>query len=99
MDWRSCSADLWWIARARDSSTGLGVAVWSLVQAAAGAVSGIWAAVKLRIALGIAESPLSPATMRALKTWFRPEDRGLAISICFSGAALGPASLRRFSRR
>ncbi len=71
--------------------TALGVAAWSLVQAAAGLVSSIGQLLTARVALGIAESPLSPATMRALKTWFPSEDRGLAISICFSGAALGPA--------
>jgi sugar phosphate permease len=71
--------------------TGLGVALWSLVQAAAGLVGSVGQLLTARIALGVAESPLSPATVRALRTWFRPEDRGLAISICFSGAALGPA--------
>jgi len=71
--------------------TGVGVAAWSLVQSAAGLVASVNQLFWSRIGLGIAESPLSPSTIRALRTWFRPEDRGLAISICFSGAALGPA--------
>ena len=71
--------------------TGLGVALWSLVQALAGFVGSAGQLFTARIGLGIAESPLSPATVRALRSWFRPQERGLAISICFSGAAIGPA--------
>jgi len=70
---------------------GLGMALWSMVQAAAGLVGSVGQLFWARVGLGIAESPLSPSTMRALRTWFRPEDRGLPISLCFSGAALGPA--------
>jgi MFS family permease len=69
----------------------LGMVTWSLVQSAAGFVSNITQLYWSRIGLGITESPLSPSTVRALRTWFRPEDRGLAISIAFSGASLGPA--------
>jgi sugar phosphate permease len=70
---------------------GLGMAVWSLVQAAAGLVGSVGQLFWSRVGLGIAESPLSPSTVRALRSWFRQEDRGLAISIAFSGASLGPA--------
>jgi len=70
---------------------GLGLAVWSGVQAAAGLVNGVTQLFLARMGLGMAESPLSPGTIRVLRSWIRSEDRGLAISICFSGAALGPA--------
>ena len=69
----------------------IGMAAWSLVQVTAGFVSSAGQLFWSRVGLGFAESPLSPSTVRALRTWFPQETRGLAISIAFSGAALGPA--------
>ena len=70
---------------------GLGISLWSLVQSATGLVGSMNQLFWARVGLGITESPLSPSSIRALRSWFRLEDRGLAISICFSGGALGPA--------
>ncbi len=70
---------------------GLGISLWSLMQSATGLVGSMRQLFWARVGLGFTESPLSPSSIRALRSWFRLEDRGLAISICFSGGALGPA--------
>lgn len=71
----------------------LSLAIWSLVTAAQGLVSGIASLTGARLALGIAEAPAFPCNSRVLATWFPQSERARANSVFAVGQYVGLAFL------
>jgi MFS family permease len=69
----------------------LGPAVffWSVFQAIAGFATGLGSFIWARLGLGIFEAPNGPGGAKALSNWFHRRNRGLPISLVFSGGSLG----------
>jgi ACS family D-galactonate transporter-like MFS transporter len=65
--------------------------VWSLLTAATSLVTGFHALFLLRLALGVAEAVIHPASMRWIRFHFPESKRGLAIGLFMSGSKFGPA--------
>jgi MFS transporter, ACS family, D-galactonate transporter len=68
-----------------------GLFLWSAVSAATALVSSLNGLIAVRIALGIGESIVTPASMRYIRKNFAENERGLPIGIFMSGTKYGPA--------
>jgi ACS family D-galactonate transporter-like MFS transporter len=68
-----------------------GLFLWSAVSAATALVSLLNGLIAVRIALGIGESIVTPASMRYIRKNFAEHERGLPIGIFMSGTKYGPA--------
>src|ERR1700728_3804039 len=68
-----------------------GLFLWSAVSAATALVSSLNGLIAVRIALGIGESIVTPASMRYIRKNFAEDERGLPIGIFMSGTKYGPA--------
>jgi len=64
---------------------------WSLVSAATALGGTLTQLIGLRFLLGVAESVVSPASMRWIRFHFAEKERGLAIGIYMTGTKIGPA--------
>jgi ACS family D-galactonate transporter-like MFS transporter len=64
---------------------------WSLVSAATALGGTLAQLIGLRFLLGVAESAVSPASMRWIRFHFAEKERGLAIGVYMSGTKIGPA--------
>ena len=64
---------------------------WSLVSAATALGSTLTQLIGLRFLLGVAESIVTPASMRWIRFHFSERERGLAIGIYMTGTKIGPA--------
>ncbi len=64
---------------------------WSLVSAATALGGTLAQLIGLRFLLGVAESMVSPASMRWIRFHFAEKERGLAIGVYMSGTKIGPA--------
>ncbi len=63
---------------------------WSLVSAAAALTGGFWQLFALRMLLGFAESPVTPAGMRWIRFNCSENQRGLAVGLFMAAAKVGP---------
>lgn len=66
-------------------------AVWSLLTAATSLATGFHMLFLIRLALGVAEAVIHPASMRWIRFHFPENRRGLAIGLFMSGSKFGPA--------
>ena len=66
-------------------------AVWSLLTAATSLATGFHVLFLVRLALGVAEAVIHPASMRWIRFHFPENRRGLAIGLFMSGSKFGPA--------
>ena len=64
---------------------------WSLISAAAALGSSLGQLIGLRFLLGVAESIVTPASMRWIRFHFSEKERGLAIGVYMTGTKIGPA--------
>ncbi len=71
----------------------LSLALWSLVTAAQGLVTGLASLTGARLALGVAEAPAFPCNSRVLATWFPQAERARANGIFAVGQYVGMAFL------
>jgi ACS family hexuronate transporter-like MFS transporter len=69
----------------------LAVGVWSAAAIAHAFVRGVAGLRVVRFALGVGESGNWPGATRTIAAWFAPRQRALAIGVCNTSAALGPA--------
>ncbi|WP_260286208.1 MFS transporter [Peribacillus aracenensis] len=65
------------------------LASWSILQFGAFAIAGLPMLVAYRVLLGIGEGPFAPTAISHVSKWFKPESRGMAISIVNAGSMLG----------
>ena len=65
--------------------------VWSLLTAATSLATGFHMLFLIRLALGVAEAVIHPASMRWIRFHFPESKRGLAIGLFMSGSKFGPA--------
>jgi sugar phosphate permease len=70
---------------------GLGLALWSLAQAAAGFVTSFAQFSTARVLLGIGEAPMFSSAVRVVRDWYNVRDRGLPTGIWNCTSSLGPA--------
>ncbi len=68
-----------------------GLFLWSAVSAATALASSLGGLIAVRIALGVGESIVTPASMRYIRKNFSENERGLPIGIFLSGTKYGPA--------
>jgi MFS family permease len=68
-----------------------GLFLWSAVSAVTALVSSLNGLIAVRVALGIGESIVTPASMRYIRKNFAEHERGLPIGIFMSGTKYGPA--------
>jgi ACS family D-galactonate transporter-like MFS transporter len=64
---------------------------WSLVSAATALGGTLTQLIGLRFLLGVAESAVTPASMRWIRFHFAEKERGLAIGVYMTGTKIGPA--------
>jgi MFS transporter, ACS family, D-galactonate transporter len=64
---------------------------WSLISAATALGSDLTQLIGLRFLLGVAESIVTPASMRWIRFHFSERERGLAIGTYMTGTKIGPA--------
>ncbi|MFN7935319.1 MAG: MFS transporter [Bryobacteraceae bacterium] len=69
----------------------MGFAMWSLVSAASAGITGIGQLVGLRVALGVGEAVVTPASLRWIRFNIDEKQRGLAVGLYMAGTKLGPA--------
>jgi MFS transporter, ACS family, D-galactonate transporter len=69
----------------------IGFAVWSLVSAASAGITNIGQLVGLRVALGVGEAVVTPASLRWIRFNVDEKQRGLAVGLYMAGTKLGPA--------
>ncbi len=69
----------------------IGLFLWSAVSAATALVSSLNGLIAVRIALGVGEAIVTPASMRYIRKNFAEYERGLPIGIFMSGTKYGPA--------
>ncbi|MBV8524638.1 MAG: MFS transporter [Acetobacteraceae bacterium] len=69
----------------------LGLALWSVAQAACGIVVTFGQFIVARVALGIGEAPQFPTGARVVRDWFNVRERGGATGIFNSASTLGSA--------
>jgi MFS family permease len=67
----------------------LGLAGWSVAQAAGGLVNSFAPFVAARFALGLGEAPLFPGGARVVRDWFAIHQRGFATGLCQAASSLG----------
>jgi MFS family permease len=64
---------------------------WSLVSAATALGTTLTQLIGLRFLLGVAESAVTPASLRWIRFHFAERERGLAIGVYMTGTKIGPA--------
>ena len=64
---------------------------WSLISAATAFGATLGQVIGLRFLLGVAESIVTPASMRWIRFHFAERERGLAIGVYMTGTKIGPA--------
>jgi MFS transporter, ACS family, D-galactonate transporter len=64
---------------------------WSLVSAGAALGTTLTQLIGIRFLLGVAESIVTPASMRWIRFHFSERERGLAIGVYMTGTKIGPA--------
>jgi MFS transporter, ACS family, D-galactonate transporter len=64
---------------------------WSLISAATALGNTLAQVIGLRFLLGVAESIVTPASMRWIRFHFAERERGLAIGVYMTGTKIGPA--------
>jgi MFS family permease len=69
----------------------IGFFAWSLMTAATALCSSISQLLSLRVLLGVAESVITPASMRWIRFNFQEKERGLAVGLYMTGTKIGPA--------
>lgn len=79
----------WVDTRSRRNAIVLGISLWSLATALCGFARGYWQLFTARMGVGVGEASLNPAAYSLIPDYFRPERRGLAMSIYACGASLG----------
>lgn len=67
------------------------VAGWSLFTAFTGAATGLVSLLVIRFIFGVGEAGAFPGAARVFYSWLKPEERGLANGLLFSGSRLGAA--------
>ena len=65
------------------------VTLWSVFTALTGASGGLISLLIVRFLFGAAEAGAFPSSARVFHNWMRPQERGLANGLLFSGALLG----------
>jgi MFS family permease len=70
---------------------GIGLAVWSLAQVAAGLVSNVLHFAIARVFLGVGESPQFTSAVRVVRDWFNIKGRALPIGMVNTSPFLGQA--------
>lgn len=78
-------ADTW----NRTKLIAIGVFMWGLATAASGLAGGFMTLFLARIIVGVGEATLSPAAYSMISDYFRPEQRGRAMSVYTSGIYVG----------
>lgn len=68
-----------------------GFLLWSVAAAATAAAGSVAHLVALRLALGVSESVIIPASMSWIRAHFPESGRGLALGLFFAGSKVGPA--------
>jgi len=68
-----------------------GFVLWSLSAAAMSLTSGLTTLILLRLALGVGESVVTPASMRYIRLHFDEHQRGFAVGVYMAGTKIGPA--------
>jgi MFS transporter, ACS family, D-galactonate transporter len=69
----------------------IGFFAWSLMTAATALCTSISQLLGLRVLLGVAESVITPASMRWIRFNFQEKERGLAVGLYMTGTKIGPA--------
>lgn len=69
----------------------IGFALWSMVSAASAGITSIGQLAGLRVALGIGEAVVTPASLRWIRFNVDEKQRGLAVGLYMAGTKLGPA--------
>src|SRR5580704_15185167 len=69
----------------------IGFFAWSLISAATALGGTLAQVIGLRFLLGVAESVVTPASMRWIRFHFAEKERGLAIGVYMTGTKIGPA--------
>lgn len=69
----------------------LGFLFWSLVTAGTAFAGSLGALLALRVLLGVAQSMVTPASMRWIRFHFAENERGLAVALYMTGTKIGPA--------
>lgn len=67
----------------------IGVFIWGLATAASGLAGGFMTLFVARVIVGVGEATLSPAAYSMISDYFRPEQRGRAMSVYTSGIYFG----------
>ena len=68
---------------------GWALVLWSIAQAAGGVLSGYFAFMWSRVALGVFESPAFPGAVRTVSNWFSTRERGKPTGVYTLGGDLG----------
>ncbi len=68
---------------------GWALVLWSLAQAAGGVLTGYFAFMWSRVALGVFESPAFPGAVRTVSNWFSIRERGRPTGVYTLGGDLG----------
>lgn len=69
----------------------IGAGAWSIVAMATGLARGFYVFVVLRVLLGISESPMFPASLKATDAWFPDTEKAAAIGIYIAATQVGLA--------
>jgi MFS family permease len=69
----------------------VGFLLWSLVSAATGFAHSLWLLLAFRVALGVGESVVTPASMSWIRFHFDETQRGFAVGMYMTGTKIGPA--------
>src|SRR5690242_8121642 len=69
----------------------IGFLAWSLITASTALGSSLAQLLGLRFLLGVAESVVTPASMRWIRFHFAEKERGLAVGMYMTGTKIGPA--------
>lgn len=70
---------------------GSGLLVWSVAQALAGVVSSVPQLCAARLVLGLGEAPMLPCSVKAIRRWFSPRERGMPVGFLTSSLHVGQA--------
>lgn len=62
---------------------------WTVLQFGALAIVSFPILILQRVLLGVGEGPYAPTFMSHINKWFKPELRGMALSICSAGSTVG----------
>jgi len=69
----------------------IGFFAWSILTAATAFCSSISQLLSVRVLVGVAESVITPASMRWIRFNFLEKERGLAVGLYMTGTKIGPA--------